>query len=114
MNKFDKIVNTLLEVYSGDRDWDFSYLDVGHNSRSDAWGFKYNSDDIVYASKLRVNPDEFHGNKNDWKRPSGRIDHGSKTISIAYINKSDENDVKLATRILKMDYPDYKIKLFNT
>lgn len=118
MDKFDKTVNTLLEVYKSEHI--YNYLNIGHDyeeseyEHADAWGFKYNSDDIFYASEVNASLNDFHGEGiADFNRPTGRIDHDKKIISIAYRMRKSDDDVELARRILKMDYPDYKIKLFD-
>ena len=90
-----------------------TYYDIGHDVDSNAtlWALRENGD-IAYLDLDQHTAD--HGDlAHDFKDAllgiSGRIDHDSKKISVAWGSRCDLEKVKYAISILKMDYTGYRI-----
>jgi hypothetical protein len=89
------------------------YTDIGHNGNDTAYVLPRDADDILIANsnEYDVHDDLFDRNVLSRADFSGRIDHSTKTISIAAGGPSDKRRNYLAS-ILSTYYPDYSIYAF--
>ena len=108
------------------------YFDIGHSSKSQRvsiWAFDGRKQDLVVSEECSGESGHYEQQSNgvfkcgptggwygsDSYEASGRIDHETKNISVAFGSfgyACDDNKKAYIVSLLKMDYPDFKIHVF--
>lgn len=92
-----------------------TYWDIGHHHTGkdyQPWWLPADSDDIKVGAR-----GESHGfevPQGTELSASGRIDHRNRAISlVSHAHAENKNFVNYAKKLLRMDYPDYRIYVWN-
>lgn len=88
-----------------------SWLSIVHNENSYPFVLPKGKNELIF-SKIPNNP-TLHFGDSSRTDIRGRIDHEKKEISILPLDKFRKVPLEYTISLLKMDYPDYKIYLFD-
>ena len=86
------------------------YTDVGHIGDAQCW-YLIGSD--IKLGRMGDGEEISHEDHPAWCKKNlscGRVDHSKKTISLC--GYEDDEDLLYAKKLLAMDFPTYKFKLF--